>query len=92
MSGFNWTFELEPWQRFAGKWATGTTGQKPYTLVDIATIDFKGFFDPLQRMAEKYSFWSASRLPGSYLLKFHVKNGCYTKMAHFLGNRCHTSK
>jgi hypothetical protein len=40
---------IEPWQRFAGKWATGTTGQNPCALVDIATIDFKRFFDMLQR-------------------------------------------
>ena len=42
-------------QRSAGKWATGTTGQKPCALVDVVTVDFKGFFDPLQGLAEKTS-------------------------------------
>jgi hypothetical protein len=35
--------DLGIWQRFAGKWATGATGQKPCTLADIPTVDFKGF-------------------------------------------------
>jgi hypothetical protein len=30
-------------------------------------------------------------LPVSSLLKFHMKNCCYTKVAHFPANRCHTS-
>jgi hypothetical protein len=43
-------------QRFAGNWATGATGQKLCVLVDIVTIDFKGFFDILQGLTENYSF------------------------------------
>jgi hypothetical protein len=51
------------WQRFAGKWATGATGQKPFALVDITTVDFKGFFDSFQRMTENFSFGSVRNCP-----------------------------
>jgi hypothetical protein len=63
----------EVWQRFAGKWATGATGQKPCTPVGIATVDFKGFFDPLYGVTEKCSFRSVSNRPNGRS-GFRLKN------------------
>ncbi len=35
--------EVEVWQRFAGKWATGATGQKPCAIIGPFTIGFNTF-------------------------------------------------
>jgi transposase-like protein len=40
----------------------GTTGQKPCTLVDRVTVDFKGFFYLLQGLAKNYCLWPDDNL------------------------------
>ena len=34
---------FEVWQRFAGKWATGDAGQKPYVIEVRPLLSLKGF-------------------------------------------------
>jgi hypothetical protein len=66
----------------AGKWATGAIGQKPCAVIDIATVDFKGFFDPFQRVTKNYSFGSVRNYPTGRS-KFPLKNAVLSKWPIF---------
>ena len=57
---------VEAWQRFAGKWATSVSGQKPRLWSHPARADSKAPEGRLEGMAGNYSFRTPGRivLPG----------------------------
>jgi hypothetical protein len=57
---------MEVWQRFAGKWATGDTGQKPCAIEAQPLLILKGFLTSLLEWLKTLVYGRPSTAPTHY--------------------------